>query len=128
MSETVDNPPQVTEIFSTPLWKHPAVWTFSACWMIAVARLLAVGQREAILEWSGRFAGLLVFCWITVRITEPPPAGNDVKDSPWKLWLAVVRIAMIWKSCWFTIRRTRAGTTPSNVAGAFWKNIGMERC
>lgn len=82
------------------LRKQPAVWTFAACWIIAALRLWSVGHWRPVAVYSGALLGVVLFSWLTVRITETPPDyadpdRGDNEDGTWKLWVGVVLIAAV---------------------------------
>jgi hypothetical protein len=77
------------------MWKHPAVWTFAACWAAAAVWLSARGHGGMVAEWALRLAGVLLFCWITVRLTEPMAAPEPSTIPRWRLWLQVAMLAAV---------------------------------
>lgn len=78
------------------LCRHPAIWTFAVCWIAAMVCLLVrFGLCDAVTVWSGRCAGVLLFCWLTVLMTETPPATDSGNDRQWKLWVTVALLVLV---------------------------------
>ena len=76
------------------LYRHPAVWAFAACWIVAMSYQATLGHWEAVTVWSGRFVGVLLFCWLTIRITDPP-AVDKIEERKWRLWLSVALLVVV---------------------------------
>jgi membrane protease YdiL (CAAX protease family) len=92
------------------MWKHPGVWTFAACWLLAAACLLWNGQEAIVLPYGASLLPLAAFVALTTWITEPPPPAEPIDSERVRLWIQVALVLLVAVVTGWSALTTHEGT------------------